>query len=135
MLTHGPPAGIRDEVRFGQKVGCENLRRAVARARPRIHCFGHIHEGHGAEWMHWDTELSERIPQDRNLELERRCAYLDLSSDSGRPIKFGEETLFINASIVTVRYEPLNAPWLVDIDLPLSHARRNGCLSQSPLCL
>jgi hypothetical protein len=31
----------------------------------------------------------------------------------------GKETLFVNASIMTVRYRPLNAPWLVDVELPV----------------
>lgn len=31
----------------------------------------------------------------------------------------GKETLFVNASIMTTRYRPLNAPWLVDVELPV----------------
>lgn len=122
MLTHGPPKGIRDGVSYVRKVGCDHLRRAVARARPRIHCFGHIHEGHGAERMNWETESSEKIPQDRDRELENRCAYVDASRNSNKSLRLGEETLFVNAAVVTVGYEPLNAPWLVDIDLPLSQS-------------
>ena len=50
LITHGPPAGILDNVLTGtgeQSVGCEELRSAVDRLRPRLHVFGHIHEGHG----------------------------------------------------------------------------------------
>lgn len=31
----------------------------------------------------------------------------------------GESTLFVNASIMNVNYRPVNAPWVVDLDLPL----------------
>lgn len=49
-MTHGPPYGILDELGTSANwltphhVGCDNLFKAVALARPRIHCFGHIHE-------------------------------------------------------------------------------------------
>lgn len=126
VLTHGPPQGIGDEVGdqipSGVHVGCEHLRRAVSRARPRIHCFGHIHEGHGAYLMDWDKEEFEKLPQDSVAELKNHCAHVDFSSDSSTPLKLGGETLFVNASVVTRSYEPLNAPWLVDIDLPRAPA-------------
>ena len=50
LVTHGPPYGIFDETIEGQKVGCEDLRYAVQeRIKPRIHCFGHIHEDGGSK--------------------------------------------------------------------------------------
>ena len=48
LITHGPPKYILDHARDGSSAGCEYLRRALCRAKPRLHCFGHIHEGHGA---------------------------------------------------------------------------------------
>lgn len=46
LVTHGPPYGIFDETIDGIHAGCEDLRVAVQeRVKPRIHCFGHIHEG------------------------------------------------------------------------------------------
>lgn len=45
LVTHGPPYGIFDETIDEIHVGCEDLRLAVqGRVKPRIHCFGHIHE-------------------------------------------------------------------------------------------
>lgn len=45
LVTHGPPFGIFDETIDEIRVGCEDLRIAVQeRVKPRIHCFGHIHE-------------------------------------------------------------------------------------------
>jgi len=59
LVTHGPPHGILDEVGRvtgkiaafamgqGSHVGCEELAKAVVRLRPKVHVFGHIHEGYG----------------------------------------------------------------------------------------
>lgn len=134
MLTHGPPMGILDETfRRGERVGCEHLLTAVKRARPRMHVFGHIHEAYGAGRMDWEVVKEgsdsvsgpadagagfQGIKTDPEEVLEHRCAYHDASS-TGRPLRFGDETLFVNASVVTLRYQPLNAPWLVDLDLPV----------------
>ncbi|KAL1957427.1 hypothetical protein VTO42DRAFT_5995 [Malbranchea cinnamomea] len=133
VLTHGPPKDIGDKVAQERSEGCAHLRRAVARARPRIHCFGHIHEGHGAYLMKWDKEGKEEeeeeegsttFQQDREAELDNGYAYIDLSHESNKPLREGEETLFVNAAVVTRLYEPLNAPWLIDIDLPTSVAKK-----------
>ena len=47
LVTHGPPAGILDRTVSGQEVGCADLRDVVFGIRPRLHVFGHIHEGFG----------------------------------------------------------------------------------------
>lgn len=51
LITHSPPAGILDAVRPGtarpDHVGCQDLLEAVQDKKPRIHCFGHIHESAG----------------------------------------------------------------------------------------
>lgn len=48
VMTHDPPKGILDHCPGGS-AGCEHLLRAVRRAKPLMHCFGHIHEGYGIE--------------------------------------------------------------------------------------
>ncbi|KAK2756226.1 hypothetical protein FQN54_005634 [Arachnomyces sp. PD_36] len=122
MLTHGPPSGVLDKVAMDtQSVGCEHLQRAVARARPRIHCFGHIHEGYGAERVHWGEQSQTPLQQNPKTVSENRCSYANISNDGGDALKFGEETLFVNASIMDVRYRPINAPWVVDLELPCSN--------------
>ena len=46
LVTHGPPYGIFDETDDQRHLGCQDLLEQVQkRIRPRIHCFGHIHEG------------------------------------------------------------------------------------------
>lgn len=53
LITHGPPMGILDEcppIRGPRRkanlehAGCGSLVNAVRRVRPKVHCFGHIHE-------------------------------------------------------------------------------------------
>ena len=53
LITHGPPHGILDQcpgvpdrTRIDH-AGCEDMTRAIARVRPKLHVFGHIHEGYG----------------------------------------------------------------------------------------
>jgi Icc-related predicted phosphoesterase len=49
LVTHGPPHGVLDKVYpRGELVGCEDLLATVRSIRPRIHAFGHIHEGYGS---------------------------------------------------------------------------------------
>lgn len=47
LITHGPPFGIGDRTWGGSHVGCEDLLRRVRQIQPRLHVFGHIHEGGG----------------------------------------------------------------------------------------
>ncbi|KOC11508.1 Ser/Thr protein [Aspergillus flavus AF70] len=119
MLTHGPPYGILDKVvGTHASVGCENLFRAVERAKPRLHVFGHIHEAYGAARLEWSTRNQSIIQCDKETTLEDRCAYTDVSGQSMSPLRVGDETLFVNASVVTVQYQAVNPPWLVDLELP-----------------
>ena len=53
LVTHGPPYGIRDCViqRYtgtAECCGSRTLLDAVQRVKPRIHVYGHIHEGYGS---------------------------------------------------------------------------------------
>jgi Icc-related predicted phosphoesterase len=49
LITHGPPFGILDKTKHGQHVGCEELLKSIDRVQPKIHVFGHIHEGYGVQ--------------------------------------------------------------------------------------
>ncbi|KAL3673175.1 hypothetical protein V7S43_002468 [Phytophthora oleae] len=47
LITHTPPMGHGDLVGY-QRVGCADLRKEVeTRVRPKLHVFGHVHEGYG----------------------------------------------------------------------------------------
>lgn len=50
LVTHCPPRGHLDLLRFG----CEHLLGELWRVRPRLHVFGHVHEGAGTEWLQFD---------------------------------------------------------------------------------
>jgi Icc-related predicted phosphoesterase len=48
LVTHGPPSGFGDVVDGWQHVGSETLHETlVFRVLPKVHVFGHIHEGYG----------------------------------------------------------------------------------------
>lgn len=51
LVTHGPPQGQGDLTEDGFSCGCEELLAVVEgmETPPRVHVFGHIHEGYG----HW----------------------------------------------------------------------------------
>lgn len=124
VMTHGPPLGMQDKTYNGELVGCQHLLRAISRARPKLHCFGHIHEGWGAARVQWNCEGKQELASVGNVVFQgtskemEKAVYVDLSSSGEQPLQFGKETLMVNASIMNIRYVPMNAPWLVDIDLP-----------------
>jgi hypothetical protein len=159
-MTHGPPLNHLDKVEGPKvedpngRVGCPHLLRALGRVRPRVHCFGHIHEGWGAERVRWGpADQGKEEEEKRNLSdqtqipggieeasassdyqqvvathkyettqeemVQNRCAHVNIADDSDNPLKFGQETLLVNAAIMDIRYRPLHAPWMVDLELPL----------------
>ncbi|KAI9666957.1 MAG: hypothetical protein M1831_001462 [Alyxoria varia] len=131
MITHGPPKGHLDFTRSGEYAGCENLWRAVRRARPRLHCFGHIHEGWGAQVLEWDADGAKGeeevkckdVPVDMKKAAENSAAFFDgTTAGKGKgkiSLSLGERTLLVNAAVMDGGYKPTQAPWLVDLDLPV----------------
>lgn len=47
LITHGPPADILDKTSRGARVGDRILADVVTTIKPRVHCFGHVHESYG----------------------------------------------------------------------------------------
>ena len=53
LITHGPPHGILDVCPAypsdgtNVHVGCKEMAKAIPRVKPKVHIFGHIHEGYG----------------------------------------------------------------------------------------
>lgn len=119
MLTHSPPHDILDKTDRDEAVGCKFLRHAVKRVRPLLHCFSHIQEGYGAQKINWEKNTIETATPNKDKSLLNRSNHLPYSSDGPEPLVFGEETIFVNASIMNLNYRPVNAPWLVDLDLPI----------------
>ena len=69
--------------------------------------------------MDWGTKEVRKVEVEREKVVQERGAYVDLSEGSEEGLRWGEETLFVNASIMDVWYKPVNAPWVVDLDLPV----------------
>jgi hypothetical protein len=104
MMTHGPPKGVLDECEQGS-MGCENILRAAGRVRPRLYWFGHIHEGYRAKLINWES---------RKEDLQMNSCPESISV----PISFGKEAVMVNAAIRDGGNEAVNAPWLIDLELP-----------------
>lgn len=49
LVTHTPPSGILDQTTKGEHLGCPVLRRRTFEVKPRLHCFGHMHEARGSQ--------------------------------------------------------------------------------------
>ncbi|CAG8956220.1 hypothetical protein HYFRA_00003600 [Hymenoscyphus fraxineus] len=129
VMTHGPPKGILDRTldngHPGEHVGCESLLRALGRARPKLACFGHIHEAYGMRLVEWKKEGNEFASGGETYlgdaierQVEHQNPYPELSGDGTWDIKHGEETLMVNSSIMNLDYRPVNSPWIFDIELP-----------------
>lgn len=86
VITHGPPLGVMDRTDDRKRVGCPELFSAIARARPRLHCFGHIHEGWGAKLVTWRNQISENPSHFTDIDNENSMVVENLSSL--RPSKF-----------------------------------------------
>lgn len=70
--------------------------------------------------MNWSSETSDPFEIDLVQTLEERSVHMDVSQSGKSPLEFGEETIFVNAAIMNKKYRPTNAPWIIDLDLPLS---------------
>lgn len=155
-MTHGPPQGILDLARMTEShAGCPDLFASIHRAKPKIHCFGHIHEAWGMHLVQWkdnvegpanawsavDTDRSRKLGladirpyapgvddeeaerrRERLVEMSRQRGMLvDLTEGESRIVE-GEQTLFLNAAIMDLRYRASQMPWLVDVELPAAES-------------
>jgi Icc-related predicted phosphoesterase len=57
LLTHGPAFGVLDTTVTGERAGSHALLEAIARIKPRLHLFGHIHEARGAQGFSYNLSL------------------------------------------------------------------------------
>lgn len=69
LITHGPPFGIQDQVKYSSKAkegkfaGCEELRNAIDHRlkKLKLHVFGHVHEGYGKVIVNGVTHVNASI--------------------------------------------------------------------------
>jgi hypothetical protein len=104
-LTHGPPFKIFDKTNMGDYAGCEALAERLPELRPRIHLFGHIHEGHGAYIHSWpkDAEHPPTIGVVEDREGEDLPAFQVDYNEPGHPANqlvndALDRTVFVNAA-------------------------------------
>ena len=90
-ITHGPPKGIMDLTRHRERAGCPDLFAAIARARPQIHCFGHIHEAWGAKLVTWRNNHSSDQPPTHFSAIDNGKSQLIETLAGLRPSKHDTE--------------------------------------------
>ena len=93
VITHTPPKYHCDESKNREAAGCEALRQALWRVRPRLSICGHVHEGRGAELVRWDL-TNPNVPfkeheagfwRDPNVNNKKQ-ALIDLTIKGGEPL-------------------------------------------------
>ncbi|CAH0018819.1 unnamed protein product [Clonostachys rhizophaga] len=80
VVTHGLPEGVLDRTLSRERAGCPQLFAAVARQRPKLHCFGHIHERWGAKLVHWREKASEHPSHFTDIDNEKSTPIESLQS-------------------------------------------------------
>ncbi|KAM7203643.1 Metallo-dependent phosphatase-like protein [Naviculisporaceae sp. PSN 640] len=142
IMTHGPPTvpsrSNNDEKKKeergtqeykldlgkeGEHIGCNKLFRAVERARPLVHCFGHIHEGYGAQVMDWETrEVSVAVVSTSGPSGDNGAGGETEERDELPVVRTttrdrGKRTTLVNAAIMRHGEEERNKPWIVELDI------------------
>ncbi|KAH9868501.1 hypothetical protein J1614_007573 [Plenodomus biglobosus] len=126
IMTHGPPKYILDSTEDGRSAGCEHLRRAIERVKPRVACFGHVHRGYGAQRIEFDGKVNVKDDSDSIVPLAKewvgknqakRKGFASLSLGSLEAYHESKQTLCINAAMEGAKGQLENAPWVVDLNL------------------
>ncbi len=65
LITHGPPFRILDKTVRGHYVGCEDLLEKVMQIKPKLHIFGHVHEGYGTKEVNGIQFINASILNER----------------------------------------------------------------------
>ena len=76
LVTHGPPSDILDWVGT-QRVGCEELAKAVFRIKPQAHIFGHIHCAAGEKLFN-GTQFVNASVLDDSYRQARKPAVIEI---------------------------------------------------------
>jgi len=80
LVTHGPPDGILDRTLEGAYAGSPELRAEVfGRINPKIHVFGHIHEGYG-HYRANETEFFNASVVDRAYRVRNAPWVVDVET-------------------------------------------------------
>lgn len=132
VISHGPPLGILDKDKNKSKrLGCARLFEAIAKAQPKIHCFGHIHSSWGARVVTWKQPLSNSPSHFVDIEHSKSRTLATLAmpqtgvyssshcAEDSYPVGDGS-TLFVNAANKGDETELSQMPQIIEIELPIS---------------
>ncbi|PHH70400.1 hypothetical protein CDD80_6046 [Ophiocordyceps camponoti-rufipedis] len=131
VVTHTPPRTHRDLSDKGRVAGCEALRRALWRVRPRLAVCGHVHEGRGAEHVVWASNEDEAFAEKLTRAWDdpgagtNKLSLMDLTSGShDTSAKMEDETCIVNAAVMKSKHphvggKQFHRPIVVDVDLPV----------------
>jgi hypothetical protein len=140
VMTHGPPKYLLDRTADNRSAGCEHLRRAIARTRPLLHCFGHVHRGYGVQRIEYDDSapimkkgkaheekdeedtIKPANPEFVGRNQAKRKGFASLPPGSQEKFlaqKGGKQILMVNAAVMDDEGEPGNMPWMVELELPV----------------
>ncbi|PFH58629.1 hypothetical protein XA68_13446 [Ophiocordyceps unilateralis] len=147
VVTHTPPRTHCDVKDGGRVAGCEALRRALWRVRPRLAVCGHVHDGRGAEHVAWNLDsvaFAEKLTRAWNDPGEggNKLSLVDLTGRRRPPeschpassaaqamdlkgfLSAESETCIVNAAVMKSRHphvggKQFHKPIVVDVDLPV----------------
>lgn len=119
VITHTPPKYHCDERKDRRSVGCEQLREALWRIRPKLHICGHVHESRGVDRILWDLGASNIKYKETSVvhwedpaRGNNKLSLLDLTSKGGRPLQNNGAAGTLNVAPVALKTSPGLAPLL-----------------------
>lgn len=94
VVTHTPARTHLDEVAERCAYGCEALRRALWRVRPRLAVCGHVHQARGAERVTWDLSCGNTTFKEAGVvgwddpgREGNKMSVVNLGAKGGRPLR------------------------------------------------
>jgi predicted phosphohydrolase len=84
LITHGPPHGHGDMTSTGEYCGCVDLMKRIGDVKPRLHLFGHVHEGYGCT-TNGKTLFVNASNCDNNYRTSQLPIVIDLPMDRTLP--------------------------------------------------
>jgi len=105
-----------------------------------LHCFGYIHSAYGAHRILWKNQYSKAYLEELGVDVSityddsmipasqpepeslpkhssRWRGLTRIGESSRQQLVYGRQALMLNAAVMDDD-RPLNAPWMVELDLP-----------------
>lgn len=98
LITHAPPYGILDRASaVDEPQGCDQLRPAISRIKPRVHIFGHVHQGYGMRRLNGTLFVNAALAG-ASYEIEKKPISIVIRPASQR---------------VLLRGQAADSPWVI----------------------